>query len=151
MHLCLCDLASLVEGELRFGPLPPLAGEWTAIGSIAVDSRAVQPGDLFWRIPGLACQTACSTQHALFRGACGVVTPIAGFAPWPGRFGIEVEDPAAALARLVAWLDENRNLQDSAELKVLQLCGRAAPVITPPTCGRVAAEQLRSRCRQRAA
>lgn len=150
MSLCLIDLAELVDGTLHFGPMPPREGEWTAIERIVLDSRLVQPGDVFWRLPGLPGQTPCSLQHALFRGAAGVVAAGASTAPWPGAFCVEVEDPIAALSRLVDWLAENKTWRNPSELKVLQLCRYQGLDITPPTCGRVAQEHSRSRC-QRAA
>ncbi len=150
--LCLIDLARLVDGTLHFGPMPPLDGEWTVVSRIAFDSRTVEPGDLFWRLPGLPGQTACSQQHALFRGASGVVTTEGCAAPWPGTFCLEVSSPLAALARLCDWLeaadshDFSRPRQNPAELKVLQLCPPQALVITPPTCGQPASG-TRHRCR----
>jgi UDP-N-acetylmuramyl pentapeptide synthase len=150
--LCLIDLARLVDGTLHFGPMPPLAGEWTVVNRIALDSRTVEPGDLFWRVPGLPGQTACSPQHALFRGAAGVVTTEGCAAPWPGTFCLEVSSPLAALSRLVEWLevadlrDFARPRENPAELKVLQLCPPEALVITPPTCGQPASG-TRHRCR----
>jgi len=161
MLLCLADLADLVHGRLHLGPLPPVAGEWTAIGRIALDSRLVVPGDLFWRLPGLTWQSAGSTQHALLRGAAGVAAPAADIAAWPGAFCLELEDPVAALARLVDWLDESRPEERAAEsaesaerkcleLKDLQLCRYQGLDITPPTCGRPSGERWCSRVRRAA-
>jgi len=148
--LCLIDLAHLLGGTIHFGPMPPREGEWTPIGRIALDSRLVEPGDVYWRLPGLAGlarQTALSPQHALFRGAAGVVAAEGPAAPWPGTFHLAVENPLAALARLVDWLEENGPAGNLPELKVLQLCRYQGLVITPPTCGRPAVERCRSRCR----
>lgn len=150
--LCLIDLARLVDGTIRFGPMPPVAGEWTRIDRIALDSRTLAAGDLFWRLPGLPGQTACSPQHALFRGAAGVVAAEGNVNPWPGTFCLEVAQPLAALARLLDWLetadshDFPRSRQNPAELKVLQLCPPQALVITPPTCGQPASG-TRRRCK----
>jgi UDP-N-acetylmuramyl pentapeptide synthase len=148
--LCLIDLAHLTGGTLRFGPMPPLDGQWSAVGRIALDSRLVEPGDLFWRLPGLPGQTLCSPQHALFRGAGGVVAPEGLVQPWPGRFCLEVEDPLAALATLIDQLDESAAHANLAELKDLQLCRHRALDKTPPTCGRPASELDRSLCRRAA-
>jgi UDP-N-acetylmuramyl pentapeptide synthase len=155
MRLCLADLAKIVHGHLHLGPMPPVAGEWTAIGRIALESRLVVPGDLFWRLPGHSWQSAGSTQQALLRGATGVVGSAADVAPWPGAFSLEVENPVAALARLVDWLGESRLEERAAEricleLKDLQLCRYQGLDITPPTCGRASGERLRS-CGRRAA
>lgn len=150
MPFCLADLATIVHGRLHLGPMPPVAGEWTAIGRIALDSRLVVPGDLFWRLPGLGWQSAGSAQHALCRGAAGVVAPAADVAAWPGAFCLEVENPVAALERLVDWLDEQAAERNCLELKDLQLCRYQGLDITPPTCGRPSGERLRS-CGRRAA
>ena len=147
--MCSSDL--LVNGTLRFGPMPPLDGQWSALGRIVLVSRLVEPGDVFWRVPGLPGQTACSPQHALFRGASGVVAPKACVQPWPGRFCLEVESPLAALAALVDWLEEAASESNLAELKDLQLCRYRALDKTPPTCGRPGREHDRSPCRGRAA
>src|SRR5262245_19288316 len=100
MLICLADLADLVEGRLHFGLMPPIHGKWSTIVKIALDSRLVAEGDLFWRLPGVSWQTAYSTQHALYCGAAGVVAPSADVAAWPGTYCLEVEDPIAALDRL---------------------------------------------------
>ncbi len=158
--ICLADLAHVVRGRLHFGPMPPVHGEWTTIGRIALDSRLVSAGDLFWRLPGVPWQSACSAQHALFRGAAGVVAPTANSTAWPGTFCLEVEDPVAALQRLVDWLQSPQSEglvgpdqaaeKNRLELKDLQLCRYQGLDITPPTCGRPGREPLGS-CRRRAA
>src|SRR5688572_14859368 len=117
--LCLLDLAHLTGGTIHFGPMPPRDGEWTAIGRIALDSRLVEPGDVYWRLPGLPGQTALSPQHALFRGAAGVVAADCPITPWPGTFQLEVENALAALERLVDWLEENGPARNLPELKGL--------------------------------
>ena len=148
MNLCLYDLAELTGGRLHFGPMPPREGEWTAIRQIALDSRLVEPGDLFWRLPGFPAQTLCSPQHALFRGAVGVVASAGPLAPWPGTFCLEVADEISALLRLVEALDEEF-APPAAFLQDLQLRAVAGAGITPATCGRPTGERLR--CRGRAA
>jgi hypothetical protein len=151
MRLCLADLASLVDGTLRFGSMPPVDGIWTAVGRIVLDSRLVSAGDVFWRVPGLPWQTACSPQHAMFRGAAGVVTSDPDVVPWPGTFCLEVGDSLAALVGVLQWLDGQAGQRNPEELKDLQLCPPRAPDITPPTCGRPADERFRSRCERRSA
>lgn len=154
MPLCLSDLATVIQATPVFGSMPPLAGEWTPVRRIAFDSHVVEPGDLFWRLPGCQWQTACSIHHALFRGAAGVVVPEELAAAWPGTYCLAVENPAVALERLVDWLDKTRESlpidPKSEDLKVLQLCRYRGLDITPPTCGRPGSERLRS-CLRRAA
>ena len=158
--LCLTDLADLVQGRLQFGPMPPLHGQWSTITRIALDSRLVTAGDLFWRLPGVPWQPACSTQHALFRGAAGVVAGTADIAAWPGTFCVEVDDPLTSLDCLLDWLEmlpraeaigpQRPAEKKCVELKDLQLYRYQGLDITPPTCGRPGREPAGS-CRRLAA
>ncbi|MDX1946044.1 MAG: hypothetical protein SFU86_11655 [Pirellulaceae bacterium] len=151
MSLCLIDLAELTGGRLHFGPLPPRDGEWTIIRQIAFDSRRVEPGDVFWRLTGYPVQTLCGPQHALFRGALGVVAANSLPAPWPGSFCLEVDDEIEALLRLAEALDAGaaEPARGAEFLQVLQLQGSAGAGITPATCGQSTGKRIR--CRGRAA
>jgi UDP-N-acetylmuramyl pentapeptide synthase len=152
--MLLADLATIIHAQPLFGSMPPVTGEWTPVRRIAFDSRLVEPGDLFWRLPACSWQTACSIQHALFRGAAGTVAPEELAAAWPGTYCLAVENPVTALARLIDWFGETGDFPagepNPEELKVLQLCRYRGLDITPPTCGRPDSERLRS-CLRRAA
>jgi UDP-N-acetylmuramyl pentapeptide synthase len=151
MPLCLAELADLVGGQIHFGPMPPLHGVCTLVGDIALDSRRVGPGDVFWRIPGLACQSVCSLQHALSCGAGGVVVGEEPVTPWPGTFVLEVDDPAEALARVIGFLEGNAAQPKLPELKLLQLCPPQGPDITPATLDEPAEANVATRRCRRAA
>ena len=158
--LCLTDLADLIHGRVHFDSMPPVRGDWTPIGRIALDCRQVEPGELFWRLPSAPWQSAGSGQYALMRGASGIVVPPAEVAAWPGTFCLEVENPAGALIRLLEWLQSHGQPaipgrvgaaeKNQPELKVLQLCRYQGLANTPPTCGRAGRESAGS-CHRRAA
>ncbi len=83
------------------------SGRLRAPGNTAIDSRKVQPGDLFWALPGQSRHGAEYIDQAFARGAAGVVTErpstASPFIVPPGRWLIEVDDAAAALHRTAAW------------------------------------------------
>jgi hypothetical protein len=163
MRLCLQELAELTGGELRFARMPPRAGELSIVRRMVLDAEDAGEGDVYWRLG----RGECSAELAYFRGALGVVTEQA-VEPWPGRFSLQVDDPVAALERLVelvirresaekcvvlsgAWETEKETSSQQPELKVLQLCAGFRVDIYSPTCGRGANEREVHRCRRRAA
>jgi UDP-N-acetylmuramyl pentapeptide synthase len=165
---CLDDLRTITGGRLVFGPMPPREGECMPLGRIAIDSRLVRRGDVFWQLPGAGNPTPCDAQHALLRGAAGVVVEQQPSSPWPGAFCLVVEDSVAQLARLLDVLDRQAALAEqqaasddfhvareflakSPELKLLQLCGSQGPDITRPRCSQSAAFPTNERCHGRAA
>jgi UDP-N-acetylmuramoyl-L-alanyl-D-glutamate--2,6-diaminopimelate ligase len=68
---------------------------------VRVDSRAIEPGDLFVAIPGLKEDGTRFIEDALARGAAGVVTRETAAAPSRGAW-ITAEDPRRACALLSA-------------------------------------------------
>lgn len=98
-------LAALLGGELRgAAPTAPIRG-------VAIDSRRVQPGDLFFALPGRHVDGHHFLAAALAAGAALVVIR----RDWPGPEGISAEgvlaagptlavaDPLRALQQLAAW------------------------------------------------
>ena len=149
MNLCILDLVQHTSGQLQLAAMPPREGELTALGRIVTRAADVQPGDVYWC---WECGKA-SIEEAFLRGALGVVHAQRRVEPWPGRFCLQVDDPVAALARLVEGkLSQPQESSDnSPELKVLQLCDAAGADIYPSTCGQSAKGELARRCRRRAA
>ena len=88
-------LAALLGGELRRpAPIPPIRG-------VAIDSRRVQPGDLFFALPGRHADGHSFLSAALAAGASLVVMG-RGW-PLPAGPSLAVEDPLVALQQLAAW------------------------------------------------
>ena len=88
-------LAALLGGELRrLAPIPPIRG-------VAIDSRRVQPGDLFFALPGRHADGHSYLAAALAAGASMVIMG-RGW-PLPAGPSLAVEDPLAALQQLAAW------------------------------------------------
>jgi len=104
MTLPACDaLATLLGAELQGQPLaaPPR--------SVAIDSRRVLPGDLFFALSGRRRDGHAFVGAAEAAGAALVVVrrswlrEASAAAPPPGCARLLVEDPLAALQRLAAW------------------------------------------------
>jgi UDP-N-acetylmuramoyl-tripeptide--D-alanyl-D-alanine ligase len=115
-------LAAVIGGTLRSASDPdrPVRG-------VAIDSRKVFEGDLFFALPGERRDGVEFVAEALARGAAAAVVPSAGAVPLPGRSVtgiagegmlpggplIEVDDPARAL------LDLARHERDQTTARVV--------------------------------
>jgi hypothetical protein len=164
MKLCLHDLAELTGGKLRLAAMPPREGELARVQRFVLNANAAGEGDVYWCLG----RRDCSAELAYFRGALGVVVVDRQLEPWPGRFSLLVDDPVAALRRLVKSLIRQESAEDwpltvaaspakketssnPPELKGLQLCAGWGVDIYSPTCGQSANELQVHRCRRRAA
>jgi UDP-N-acetylmuramoyl-tripeptide--D-alanyl-D-alanine ligase len=96
------DLQRAIGGQLK-APAAAVGNPATQrLGSVAIDSREVQPGDVFWAVPGKHCDGEEFVDEAFARGAAGAV--VAGEVPAPGdRWLIRVEDSLAALRQWAGW------------------------------------------------
>src|SRR5688572_13034194 len=86
----LSDLARAVRGTVHGADVP--------VAGLAVDSRAVRPGDLFVALPGTRDDGVRYVADAIGRGATAAMArePVAGVPT------LVVEDPRRALAPLAA-------------------------------------------------
>ncbi len=73
----------------------------TPIVSLRIDSRSVQPGDVFFALRGAQADGHAYAEQALRNGAVAVVVE-RGRAPATG-LALEVDDPLAALQAAAAW------------------------------------------------
>jgi UDP-N-acetylmuramoyl-tripeptide--D-alanyl-D-alanine ligase len=103
MQFTLADLHNLLGGELRQGTMPPCDGDTTLVGRVAVDSREVEPDEVFWGLEGTRFNGAHFAEEAFIRGAAGVVASGRRVEPWAGRWVLQVEDPGQALWKLAGW------------------------------------------------
>ncbi|MFM7237540.1 MAG: alanine racemase [Cyanobium sp.] len=88
-------LAALLLGELQApSPIPPIRG-------VAIDSRRVRPGDLFFALPGRHADGHRFLAAALEAGAALVV--IRRGWPRPEGPSLAVADPLGALQQLAGW------------------------------------------------
>ncbi|HUQ72593.1 MAG TPA: UDP-N-acetylmuramoyl-tripeptide--D-alanyl-D-alanine ligase [Planctomycetaceae bacterium] len=90
------DLATATQGRL----VP--AGVWGACERISTDSRDIQPGDVFWALPGVKFDGHDFATNAVQQGAKLVVCRSDRSAGIPGS-RLVVDDPLKALSRLAAW------------------------------------------------
>src|SRR6516225_6814697 len=103
MHITIGELHELLGGKLRYGAMPPCAGDATVIGQISTDSRTIAPDEVFWGLTGPRFKGAHFAEDALLRGASGVVVTGRRVEPWAGRWSLEVDDSFESLWRLAAW------------------------------------------------
>jgi UDP-N-acetylmuramoyl-tripeptide--D-alanyl-D-alanine ligase len=102
MHLTLGELHELLSGTLRLGEMPPCDGESTLVGRVSIDSRTIEPGDVFWGLAGSCHDGSHFAEEALVRGAVGVVISGRRVEPWAGRWSLEVADSHGALWQIAA-------------------------------------------------
>lgn len=95
-RLRLAELAHATGGELRS------ADASFEVSRVSIDSRTLNPGDLFWALPGERTDGHQFAAAALERGAAAVVCQ-ADRADTLSGPRIVVEDTLAALQRLAAW------------------------------------------------
>ena len=103
MQLTIGELHELLGGTLRMGAMPPCDGDATLVGRVAIDSRTIEPGDVFWGLRGPQFDGANFAEEAFVRGASGVVVSGRRVEPWAGRWSLEVNDSFEALWQLAAW------------------------------------------------
>src|SRR6266566_8589249 len=103
MHITLGELHELLGGTLRFGAMPPCAGDATVLGPIATDSRTIAADEVFWGLAGPLFDGAHFAEEAFLREASGAVTSGRSVEPWDGRWSLEVGDSLESLWQLAAW------------------------------------------------
>lgn len=67
------------------------------LGRAVIDSREVQPGDVFWALAGKHCDGAEFVPDAFRAGAAGAVVAAESVQPAPGRWVLHVRNTQAAL------------------------------------------------------
>jgi UDP-N-acetylmuramoyl-tripeptide--D-alanyl-D-alanine ligase len=98
--LTLAQLQEAIGGELVSADAT--CSVRAASGRIAIDSRQVQRGEVFWALAGRGQDGADFIPEAFRRGAAGVVTS-RNIEPPPGRWVLKVHDSQQALQRLARW------------------------------------------------
>lgn len=129
------DLVAVVGGRLRLASLEPRHGERSPLGRIVVDSRQVQPGDVFWALPGTQFDGADFAADAFARGASGAVVG-RYVQPAPGGWSLEVPQPLVALEQLAAW--SRRRLAG----RVVAVTGSVGKTTTRQMIGAVLGHQM---------
>jgi len=123
--LGLAEIAGATHGDLVPGEGPPAEGARRSVGGYSIDSRTLQPGDLFFAIVGPRFDGHRFVADALARGAAAAVV---------ARGATETWENAPALVRVG---DTTRALQDlgahvrrSKALKVVGITGSAGKTTT---------------------
>jgi UDP-N-acetylmuramoyl-tripeptide--D-alanyl-D-alanine ligase len=103
MRLTLSQLQQAVGGELIAGPAAAPPAMARSAGRIVTDSRRVEPGDIFWALPGPRHNGGDFLAEAYGRGAIGAVAAGSTISPPPGRWKLRVKDGLQALTELARW------------------------------------------------
>ena len=112
------DLARVVDGQVAAG-----APE-TALEGFSIDSRSLEPGDLFVAIRGDRYDGHAFVTDAIARGACGaLVSDAAALAP-PAGMGVVVDDTLLALQAL------GRYIRRASNARVVAITGSAGKTTT---------------------
>lgn len=102
-NLCISELSDIIEGTVRLGAMPPLAGQFEPIGRIVADVQRLQNRDVLWMFESPACGSF-QAEDAYARGALGVIVTDRVIEPWAGKFSVSVADSVKALHRLMRCL-----------------------------------------------
>jgi UDP-N-acetylmuramoyl-tripeptide--D-alanyl-D-alanine ligase len=103
MHITIGELHELLGGTLRFGTMPPCAGDATIVGPIVTDSRTIAPDEVLWGLAGPRFDGAHFAEEAFMRGASGAVVAGRRVEPWAGRWSLEVDNSLESLWQIAAW------------------------------------------------
>ena len=99
------QLSATVDGRWLQPPAASMLDEQCS-GQAVIDSRQVEPGDIFWAMPGSTRHGADFIGDALRRGACGIVTDRAEAETWGQAWALRVANPSQALWQAAAWQRE---------------------------------------------
>ncbi len=102
-HWTIKDLHAVVGGRLRLATLPPRHGDRAPVERVVVDSRQIQPGNVFWALPGTRQDGADFAAEAYARGASGAIVAGRYVQPSPGCWSLQVDDSLRALNLWAAW------------------------------------------------
>ncbi len=118
--LGLAEIAGATRGDLLLGERPPREGAERKVGGYSIDSRTLQPGDLFFAIVGPRFDGHRFVADALARGAAAAVVARGAAATWKDAPAlVRVGDTTRALQDLGA------HVRRSKALKVVGITGSA--------------------------
>jgi UDP-N-acetylmuramoyl-tripeptide--D-alanyl-D-alanine ligase len=98
--ISLHDLRTVLDGRLLGSPSSE-SSAW--LPSIAIDSREVEPGGVFWALPGSTRDGAHFVDDAYRRGAAGAIVAGRSCTPPDGAWALVVDDSRQALWQLAQW------------------------------------------------
>ncbi len=98
----LCDLQQATGGVLRVPEGIAGAPAAVPLGPVVADSRQVEPGSIFWALPGTYRDGVDFVDEALARGAAGAVVRCPVDAP-ADRWVLQVPDTLHALWQWAEW------------------------------------------------
>lgn len=137
----LTDLQNAVHGR-RISAQDGGVDRDEPVGRVAVDSRRVEAGDVFWGLCGHRCDGSDFAGEAFARGAAGVVVTRPVATP-EGRWALVVDDSLRALHDWAAW--HRRRFQGA----VIGVTGSVGKTTTRQMIHTVLSSKLRGTCSPR--
>jgi len=110
-NLSLRDLATVTDGSLHLGDLPPLGGDLETVHRIDFHLDTLAPGGLYWDLsqsPGAGFGKA---EVAFLKGAAGVLVDRYHSEPWAGRYTLRVKNSQLAMRQLAYFLRKGAQRQ----------------------------------------
>ena len=110
-NLSLRDLATVTDGSLHLGDLPPLDGDLGAVNRIDFHLDTLLPGGLYWDLPQSSEAGFGKAEVAFLRGAAGVLVDRHHTEPWAGRYTLRVKNSQLAMRQLAYFLRQGAQRQ----------------------------------------
>src|SRR5262245_17487589 len=110
--LSLLEIARATGGEVLLGARPPEGGAAHRVAGYSIDSRTLEPGDLFFALVGPRVDGHDFVSDATARGAVAAIVSRGGPGRYPGAPAIiRVKDTTTALQDLGAHVRRGRSLK----------------------------------------
>jgi hypothetical protein len=103
-NLSLRDLATVTDGSLYLGDLPPLSGDLETVNRIDFDLDTLAPGGLYWDLSHSSAGGFGKAEVAFLKGAAGVLVDRHYSEPWAGRYTLRVNNRQLAIRQLAYFL-----------------------------------------------
>jgi len=109
--LSLRDLATVTDGNLHLGDLPPLGGDSETVDRINFDLETLAPGGLYWDLSHSPEGGFGKAEVAFLTGAAGVLVDRHHSEPWAGRYTLRVNNSQLAIRQLAYFLRQGARRQ----------------------------------------
>lgn len=110
-NLSLRDLATVTDGSLHLGDLPPLSGDLETVNRIDFDLDTLAPGGLYWDLSHSHEGAFGKPEVAFLKGAAGVLVDRYHSEPWAGRYTLRVSNSQLAIRQLAYFLRQGAQRQ----------------------------------------
>ena len=110
-NLSLRELATVIDGSLSLGDLPPLDGDQQTVSDIDFNLNNLSPNGLYWDLSHSRKSGFGKPELAFAKGSAGVLTEHEDSEPWAGRYALRVTNCQFALRQLAYFLRQRARQQ----------------------------------------